>query len=292
MNIGFHTNAYVWAGLNDLEQIADLALEQRFTCLEIGPGITLDQKVFERVGQRISYSAFIYCRNFIDDDEQTAEEERRELWKRMEFAAAVGAKKMICSTGISRELSLPDSGGCDPLKSKGRALEFLHQAVEHAQELGLTLCLENCPMYRNIATSPYMWEEIFSEFSPEELGLCYDPSHFVWQMIDVYEPLERFADRIYHIHLKDTLLMREKLAQVGILHNTAKERGFEKNQWWRHTLIGEGEINWKRFLDGVKKLPSPLLDVSFEQEDCNYEGEPEKVSRGMGLQRQRLELLM
>ena len=76
--------------------------------------------------------------------------------------------------------------------------------------------------------------------------------------------MERFAGRIHHIHLKDTLLFPEKLQEVGILHNTAKERGFEKNQWWRHTVIGDGEIDWKRFLAQVRSLPSPLLDLSFE----------------------------
>lgn len=292
MRIGFHTNAYVWSGITNLEEIARYALKQGFTCLEVGPGIELDKAVFDRVGKELPFSAFIYCRNFIDDDREVAERERQELWKRMEFASSVGAKKIIFSTGISRELSLPSAGGCDPLQSKERVLEFLDKAVKRGKELGLTLCLENCPMYRNIATSPYMWEEIFREIPDKNLGICYDASHFVWQFIDVYEPLERFKDRIHHIHLKDTLLMQETLSQVGILHNTAKERGFEKNQWWRHTLIGEGEINWQRFLAGVKKLPSLLLDLSFEMEDYHYEEDLERVNDSMDLQKHRLDLML
>jgi len=288
MRTGFHTNAFVWAGVNDLEEIARFALEQGYTCLEVGPGIPLDPEVFARVQERLPVAALIYCRNFTDDDREAARANREELWRRMDFAARIGVKKMICSTGISRSLSIPDGGGCDPVKSLGPALEFLGTALERARELGLTLCLENCPMYRNIATSPYMWGEIFRQLPDPALGICYDASHFVWQFIDIYEPMERFAGRIHHIHLKDTLLLREKLREVGILHNTASERGFEKNQWWRHTVIGDGEIDWKRFLALARALPSPLLDLSFEMEDFQYECDPARVREGLTLQLRRL----
>lgn len=288
MRIGFHTNAFVWAGVSDLREIAAYAEAQGFSCLEVGPGVPLDRPVFAEVGRRMPIAAMIYCRNFIDDDPETQQRERAELWRRMEFASSLGVGKMICSTGISRELSLPESGGCDPLGSLDRALEFLNAAAARARELGVTLCLENCPMYRNIATSPYMWRRIFREIDDPALGLCYDASHFVWQFIDVYSPMREFAGRIHHLHLKDTVLYREKLGEVGILHNTARERGFEENQWWRHTVIGEGEINWRRFLDLAGTLPSPLLDMSFEMEDCRFEGQKEKVEAGLTLQMRRL----
>ena len=292
MRTGFHTTAFVWAGVSGLPEIARFALEEGYSCLEVGPGIPLDRGTFAEVQRELPVSAFIYCRNFIDDDRPAAHSHREELWRRMDFAAELGVKKIICSTGISRALSIPDDGGCDPLKSLEPVLDFLGTAVERAKGLGLTLCLENCPMYRNVATSPYMWEELFRRLPDPALGICYDPSHFVWQFIDVYEPLERFAGRIHHIHLKDTALFRDKLREVGILHNTAKERGFEKNQWWRHSVIGEGEIDWKRFLSLAKALPSPLLDLSFEMEDYQYECDPARVREGLSLQLRRLEKLL
>lgn len=288
MRIGFHTNAYVWSGLADIERIARNAIEDGFSCIELGPGISLDREVFSRVTKEIPIAAMIYCRNFIDDDAEAAAREQAELFRRMEFAAGLGAKKMICSTGISRRLSIPDSGGCDPTKSLEPVLEFLQRAVRRAKELGLVLCLENCPMYRNIATSPYLWKAIFENLPDPALGLCYDASHFVWQFIDVYGPMEDYRDRIHHIHLKDTRLYPEKLRQIGILHNTARERGFDENQWWRHTILGDGEINWHRFMETVKTLPSPLLDVSFEQEDCRFESDPQNVRRGLAIQLRRL----
>lgn len=288
MRTGFHTNAFVWAGVSDIAEIAAFAAEAGFDFLEVGPGIPLDTAAFERAAERVDFDAFIYCRNFIDDDADAAKREREELYRRMAFAGQMGAKRFICSTGISRALSLPASGGCNPLLSLEKAAAFLDEAIGRASDCGLTLCLENCPMYRNVATSPLMWRAIFEAIGSKPLGICYDASHFVWQMIDVYKPFADFPERIRHIHLKDTALDREKLDDVGILHNTGTERGFEENQWWRHTVIGDGEIDWTRFFRLMHALPGGLPALSFEMEDYRYEGEPGKVRAGLALQLERL----
>lgn len=292
MKCGFHTNAFVWAGVNSIEQISQYAAETGFDFLEVGPGIELNPAAFRSAAQNgISYEAFIYCRNFIDDDTANAEKERSELYRRMEFAGQMGARRMICSTGISKELSLPPSGGCNPLKSLDKAVDFLREASDRATECGLTLCFENCPMYRNIATSPLMWRKLFEAMDGKQLGICYDASHYVWQMIDVYQPFAEFGQYIEHIHMKDTALDRAKLLDVGILHNTGTERGLEENQWWRHTVIGDGEIDWPRFMELAHGLSGGLPALSFEMEDYRYECEPAKVRQGLTLQYQRLKAL-
>lgn len=288
MRLGFLTNAFVWAGESRLDVIARFAAENGFSFLEVGPGIELSPEQFREAKRLVDIDAFIFCRNFIDDDPDTAEAFREELFRRMEFASEVEARRIICSTGISRKLSLPPSGGCDPLRSLEPAVEFLNTAVERADMLGLQICLENCPMYRNIATSPLMWRAIFERVSSPTLGLCYDAGHFVWQMIDVYEPLIEFAGHIHHLHIKDTKLDREKLNEVGILHNTGTEKGHEENQWWAHVIAGDGDIDWPRFIKLIQEQLEPDVDLSIEMEDYRYEGDPEMIRRGMLIQRDRL----
>lgn len=284
--LGFHTNAFVWAGVKDIETMADFAAEEGFDFIEVGPGIPLDLKAFRRAEAKgITFDAFIYCRNFIDDDEALRRKETEELYRRMDFAAEAGAERFILSTGISRARSLPPEGGCDPLKSLEPAVSFLEEAILRAKQNELLLCLENCPMYRNIATSPLMWRAIFGALEQKGLGfgagLCFDPSHFVWQMIDVYGPVSEFGERIKHVHLKDTALRPEKLNEVGILHNTGSAEGFEENQWWRHCLIGDGEIDWPRFLSLLARCTTEAPALSFEQEDYRYEHEPRRVCEGL-----------
>jgi len=288
MKIAFHTNAFVWAGVTDLNEIADFAVENGFNALEVGPGFPLDEKLFTRVLEKIEINNFSYARNFISDDWETACREKAELFTRMRFASDLGVKKFMFSTGISQRRSMPESGGMDPLQSLDPVIEFLEETLELAEELDLIMMLENCPMYRNIATSPLMWQEIFNRVENPRLALCYDPSHFVWQMIDVYGPVSEFGPKIKHIHLKDTELNREVLNRVGILHNVGKERGFYPNQWWRHTIIGGGEIDWRRFKQELDRI-GYQESFSFEMEDYQFELDPEKVRQGLVLQRRYLQ---
>ncbi len=292
MMLGFHTNAFVWAGVTDIVAIARWAAEQGFDFLEVGPGIELDRSRFEAAAAFVDLDSFIYCRNFIADDAAAAESERAELLRRMKFAASIGAKRIIISTGISARRSTLPSGSNDPLKSLEVASLFLEEVLATAKTLALEVCIENCPMYRNIATSPLMWRSLFDRVDDDGLKLCYDPSHFVWQMIDVYKPLVEFGERITHIHVKDTWLDPKKLGDVGILHNTGGERGFEENQWWRHTVIGDGEIDWKYFFALVGTLPDNDVHLSFEMEDYQWEGEEERVKQGLALQMQRIRPLI
>jgi sugar phosphate isomerase/epimerase len=213
--IAFHTNAFVWAGVKDLNAIADFALEAGFNALEVGPGFPLDEKTFGPVLNIIEINNFSYARNFISDDEDQAHREKQELYTRMRFAASLGVRKFMFSTGISQRCSFLEDGGMDPLASIEPATRFLEETLELAEKLDLTMMLENCPMYRNIATSPVMWQEIMSRISSPRLCLCYDPSHFVWQLIDVYEPIAEFGGYFKHIHLKDTELDRQLLNRIG-----------------------------------------------------------------------------
>lgn len=284
MQIGFHTNAFVWAGVTDLLEIANFAADQGFDALEVGPGFPLEEKLFHQALKKVSISNFAFARNFIDDDAELAARLKAELYQRMRFASAIGVKKFMFSTGIRRGLSMPESGGMDPLASMEPVVAFLEETLELAEQLDLVMLLENCPMYRNIATSPLMWQELFRRIPSPRLGLCYDPSHFVWQMIPAIPVLIEFGSRIQHIHLKDTELNRAILDRVGILHNVAKERGYVANQWWRHTIIGGGEIDWDAFKHALDQI-NYTGSLSFEMEDYQYELEPARVRQGLILQR-------
>ncbi|MFR8176592.1 MAG: TIM barrel protein [Christensenellales bacterium] len=65
-------------------------------------------------------------------------------------------------------------------------------------ELGVKIAIENCPMLRrgsmagpgqNLMTTPPIWRR-FRDSTLPNLGINYDPSHFVWQQID-YETAYR-----------------------------------------------------------------------------------------------------
>ena len=54
--------------------------------------------------------------------------------------------------------------------------------------------------------------KVFEIIDSPNLGINYDPSHFVWQMIDYIKPLYEFKDKIFHVHYKDIKVYKDKLA--------------------------------------------------------------------------------
>ena len=149
--------------------------------------------------------------------------------------------------------------------------------LSYAKEKGVKVAIENCPMLfdagqwpggQNIFTSPANWEKVFEALPFDNLGINYDPSHFIWQMIDYIKPIYKFKDRIFHVHCKDIKLYRDKLDQVGVM-------GYPL-QFMSPKLPGLGDVDWGKYI-------SALTDVGYdgpvciEVEDRAFESTREKV---------------
>jgi sugar phosphate isomerase/epimerase len=144
--------------------------------------------------------------------------------------------------------------------------------IKVAEENNIRIGIENCPMFftndewpggKNLAISPAVWNRMFEIIPSRALGLNYDPSHLVWQMMDEVKPIYQFRDRLHHIHLKDVKVYKDKLDQVGILANPL--------EYHSPKLPGLGDVRWRDFF-------AALTDVRYrgpvviEVEDKAYEG--------------------
>jgi sugar phosphate isomerase/epimerase len=47
-----------------------------------------------------------------------------------------------------------------------------------------------------------IWRRIFEEWG-DAVGMNFDPSHLVWQMIDQTRFIKEFGPRMAHVHAKD-----------------------------------------------------------------------------------------
>lgn len=292
MKIGFLTNALVEQArrsgsdaFSTLPQVADWAAAHGFTDLECGPMLPLDRAAYEQVLSegRIGISALIYCRNYLSTDPEEAAQHLAALRERIEFAGALGIDKVVTSTGIDksvveglydRDPALRDRGNLIrriPAQSLDRVVDLFGPLVELAEKNNVRLCFENCPLMGNIAISPVLWKKIFERLPSDHLGLAYDPSHLVWEMIDPYTPLLEFKDKIFHVHAKDTAIDRVKLARTGILTDFS---------WWSYRIPGRGELDWRQLLG---QLIAEGYDgtISLEHEDAAYEGSVEAVENGL-----------
>lgn len=150
-------------------------------------------------------------------------------------------------------------------------LEVWRPIVRLAEEHGVVIGIENCPMLftrdewpggKNLASSPAIWRRMFSDIPSPNFGLNYDPSHLVWQQMDCVQPLIEFSDRIHHVHAKDVRLDRDRLDAVGILAFPL--------EYHAPVLPGLGDVPWGRFFATLNRI-GYRGPVCVEVEDRAYE---------------------
>jgi sugar phosphate isomerase/epimerase len=134
--------------------------------------------------------------------------------------------------------------------------------IDYAEKQNVKIAIENCPMLftkdewpggLNLATSPAVWRKIFEAIPSPNFGLNYDPSHFVWQQMDYIQPIYEFKNRLFHIHLKDVKVYKDKLSRVGIMA--------EPIEYMEPKLPGLGDVNWAKFV-------SALIDIRYKGPAC------------------------
>ncbi len=160
--------------------------------------------------------------------------------------------------------------------------------IAHAKSEGVQLAFENCPMIfshdewpggHNIAYSPKIWRRILETWDGA-IGMNYDPSHLVWQMIDQGRFIREFGAHMHHVHAKDLMIDRDGLYENGIM-----SLGMG---WQVPRMPGLGEVNWSEFFSALYRVgyDGPVI---IEHEDRRFEGTDEKVKRGFLLARDILQ---
>ncbi len=117
----------------------------------------------------------------------------------------------------------------------------------------------------NIATSPFGFESLFKAFNDSPyVGLQYDPSHLVWQMMDPIATAREFVDKIYDVHLKDTEIRWDVVRRTGVFP-------LNKAEWWNYRIPGQGSVNWPEFFNVLQRVGYQGA-MSIEHEDDYYGG--------------------
>ena len=110
----------------------------------------------------------------------------------------------------------------------------------------------------------------------DSFGINYDPSHLYWQMLDPVEFIYEFQDRIYHMHVKESV--RNLNGRNGIL---SSHLGFgDHRRGWDFVSPGRGGVPFERIFRALNDVgyDGPL---SIEWEDNNMnrlQGAPEALA--------------
>jgi len=134
-------------------------------------------------------------------------------------------------------------------------------------ECGVKFALEVHPteIAFDIATAERALEAVKYRKS---FGFNFDPSHLYWQMMNPVCFLNEFADRIYHVHMKDAALQLD--SRSGILSSHLNFGHALRG--WDFRSLGRGGVNFEEIVRALNYIDytGPL---SVEWEDSGMERE-------------------
>lgn len=273
MKLGFITA--ICDGM-DFKEVVDFASENRLECLEVAcwpqggaerryagvshiDVVNLDERGAAEIRdycreKKVEISALAYYPNTMEPDMEKRNRYIQHLYKLMDASALLGVN--MITTFLGR----------DSKKTVSENLELVKKIwppiVRYAEERGVKIAIENCPMLftedewpggQNLMTSPANWRKVFEILDSPNFGINYDPSHFVWQKIDYIKPIYEFRDKIFHVHYKDIKIYEDKLADVGITATPL--------EYMSPKLPGLGDVNWGKYV-------SALTDIGYKGYTC------------------------
>ena len=100
-------------------------------------------------------------------------------------------------------------------------------------------------------------------------GFNFDPSHLAYQGVDYVAFIERFHDRIFHVHMKDVAWAQTpQLSGVFGGHLTFGDA----RRYWDFRSLGRGNVNFERIIRALNRInyQGPL---SVEWEDSGMDRE-------------------
>ena len=270
---------------NTFEEVIDFASENHFKCVEmmcwpVGKaerryaGVThidvtaLDdeqtQKIKSRCEEgRVYISGLGYYPNPLDPDPDQSAFFVDHIKK--VIVAAAQLKIPVVNTFIGR----------DPLQSVDYNLdrfnEIWPEIIQVAEAHNIKIGIENCPMLftkdewpggKNLAISPAIWDRMFELMPSDHFGLNYDPSHLVWMQMDEIQPIYDYREKLFHVHLKDVKVYRERLDRVGILAYPL--------DYHAPKIPGYGDVRWRDFFSALTTV-GYRGPVCIEVEDKAFE---------------------
>jgi len=250
-----------------------------------------------KTGMRISVGAYD---NLIGGNPANQEVNQNHILKLVRIAAMLGGDRndVVCGTfvGYDHVLGRTD-GGFE--KNLHKFKKVFTPILKYAKDLGVTLCVENCPMegwqpvtapdaYNNLpgclAARKLMYAILDDDSNLQE---TYDPSHDIWQHIDPSDVIKAMDfKKLRRVHIKGTrnfandaeaVHWGRMYPQQSVNGALAKKAGvpLPGSEWDRMSYEprlpgfgGNDSCDWTKFLETLmaKGYKNPFV---IENEGCN-----------------------
>lgn len=254
-------------------QWAPSLMEHGFECfavnfhMELG-GVVLGElaqevhSLLDGTGIKISSLGF-YCNALM------YEEHEKQLHECIDLAECFGTNTVSTFAGALKGQSVE--------AAMPQFKEVFGRLARHAEDKGVRIAIENCPMggtwnsgTDNIGFNPRAWDMMFNEVASDALGLEWEPTHQMYQLIDPIACLRKYAGKVVHIHGKDANVKRDVLAEQGFMgpDDVVDSR-----------FPGFGDVDWRQIFAILQKADYDGC-ISIEgYHDFLYNGEWEMTGQ-------------
>jgi sugar phosphate isomerase/epimerase len=137
--------------------------------------------------------------------------------------------------------------------------------LDEFKKHGIKYALEVHP--GEIAFDYYSTKKLLEKFANRpEFGINFDPSHLQWQGIKPHLFLQDFADRVYHVHMKDAAVTLD--GRSGLLGSHIDFGDLRRG--WNFRSLGHGDVNFEEIIRVLNAIgyDGPL---SVEWEDSGMD---------------------
>lgn len=148
-----------------------------------------------------------------------------------------------------------------------KIVELWNPIFDEFDRHGVLFALEVHPA--EIAYDLYTTRRLLDAFGNRKtLGLNFDPSHLVWQGMDPKLFFREFADRIYHIHMKDVKVTLDGRASILGSHLPFGDL----RRGWNFVSLGHGNVNFDEIIREANAAGySGPLSVEWEDNGMDRE---------------------
>ncbi len=177
-----------------------------------------------RLGLRVTSIHAPFTMDYTGEAEELMRAWEELVCKSMDQAQILGAWQLVVhpvTTGIDDSLQAYR-------EIVGRTENALVRLADIAKERGIRLAIENMPAYRKRRYGRDIGElyRFVSTSGRDNLGICLDTGHVVFNKDDAVQELEQYADRIFSVHMNDN---------IWGMHMDL------------HLVPGSGSVDWDRF---------------------------------------------
>ena len=252
--------------------------------------------IFEEKGMRLA--GLNTSGNVLDPLPDVGPRHTYDLKRAIELAGKLGVGEIVCMSGLPGTDPDAKYPACVVNPWNGEQLEVLEyqygvlekfwkEMDQRAQEAGVKLAWELHPTNTVFTPTQFLeFDERVGGF--KNIGVNMDPSHLMWQGMDIMKSIELLGDKIVHVHAKDTKI-EPGVATRGVLDPSFEPVPEDESartpvgmdhycsSWpsdpaWRFVAIGEGHDVpwWSEFLAAIDKI-DPEMNINIEHEDAAYD---------------------